>query len=374
MFERLLAEFSLVPAGEILAVGGFNHSSFNKFKRGVRDRKKRESSIPDKDIRAVIDQIISLPFLGGRKGALKLLNEERAFIGETLYAEIKQQLVKLSETSYFSRKKAQLEKDAEERSDSETFNKVRSNEIHEVWAIDYTCFDLLGIRFAVCVVYELYSQAYLAITPGFSENTELAKQAVAEAIAYAGTVPENYLLSDNGAQFCSEDFNKLLELVEIDTHKTPPGQPWYNGALESGNRDLKRTLYTIAFYRICKQKSLARKGIDVTEIFSLLQKCCSAALNLINNKLPRTKFGMTPAEVIAGCIDSITLKRFGYIKEKQIERKERLNTLKETPLRAVKTIEQRVSTLWNKVVKSFDDDTLFAVRELLHGRYNAIKN
>ena len=35
--------------------------------------------------------------MGGRKGALKLLEDKKVLIGETLYKEIKQQLLELSE-------------------------------------------------------------------------------------------------------------------------------------------------------------------------------------------------------------------------------------------------------------------------------------
>lgn len=359
---------------EILAAGNFDHSSFNKFKKGIRDRKIRESSIPDEDILAAVWQIIRLPFLGGRKGSLKLLNENKALLGETLYSEIKQQLNTLSENSYFERRKSQLEKDMEERAHSGDFEKVKVSEPHEVWSIDYTCFDLLGIRFSICVVYELYSQAYLAITPGISENTELAKKAINEARTYSGTSPKNYLLSDNGVQFCCDDFNKVLKLAEIDDRKTPPGQPWYNGALESGNRDLKRALYTIAFYHVCKEKSLTKSGVAVVKVFELLRTCCAGAFNLINDKLPRVKFGVTPSEVIKNNIDKVVKNRRNFICKKQAERKELRVKQKATAVTSRKTIEQRVSSMWNKIVKTFDDDTLFAVRELLHGRYNAIKN
>ena len=50
MFDYYLERFHFVPFAEILAVANFNHSSFNKFKIGIRDRKIKESSIPDDDI------------------------------------------------------------------------------------------------------------------------------------------------------------------------------------------------------------------------------------------------------------------------------------------------------------------------------------
>lgn len=373
MFDAAFNTFPFLAAAAILEVGGFNHSSFTKFKNGIRERKQRESVIPDEDLIEVILQIIRLPFLGGRKGALKLLNEKRALIGETLYTEIKKQLEELCEQAYFNRKTAQLEKDMKERASRDRFEKVVVSEPHEVWSIDYTCIDLLGLRFSLCVVYEIYSQAYLAITPGTSADIELAQKAIHEACAFAGTTPKEYLLSDNGCQFLSDDFNEVLRQAQINERKTPPGQPWYNGSLESGNRDLKRTAFTVGTYLACDDKSITKKGITEDRVFSFLEKCCAKVFKLINNALPRTKFGVTPMDVIENRIDEVLKERAEYVEVKIDERKQKREAQKLNPKAVVKTIEQRISFEWNKLEKKLTDDKLFAFRELIHGRYNAIK-
>ena len=375
MFEATVIKWAPVPRQDILAVGDFTYSSFCKFKKGVRERKQRDSAIPMADLEAAVNQILSVPFLGGRKGALKLLNDQKGLLGETLYSEIKAHLILASEKAYFDRKlAAQLEKDMYKRTEKDDFQTVEVSEVHEVWAIDYTCFDLLGVRFGICVVYELYSQAYLAVVPGLCSNIDLAIEAVTEARNFSETFPQRYLLSDNGSQFCSDDFQEVLDLAKVNHRTTPRGKPWYNGALESGNRDLKRALYTIAMYKACEEKTITRKGTSEHTIFGFLKDCCSNVFTLINDHLPRVKFGLVPNDIINNRIQSKYQQNRKYVDYKRAERKQLRHKQKEQPRKALKSVEERVSSIWNRLVKTFDDDTLFAARELLHGRYNAIRN
>jgi len=40
--------------------------------KNIAERKARESSIPPEDVKAVVEQIIEYPYMGGVKGSLKL--------------------------------------------------------------------------------------------------------------------------------------------------------------------------------------------------------------------------------------------------------------------------------------------------------------
>ena len=55
---------------------------FHYLCRSVKDRLQRERVIPQEDIEGVVRQIIALPFLEGRKGALKLVEDQQALVGE----------------------------------------------------------------------------------------------------------------------------------------------------------------------------------------------------------------------------------------------------------------------------------------------------
>jgi hypothetical protein len=52
--------------------------------KNIAERKARESSIPPEDVKAVVEQIIEYPYMGGVKGSLKLIEDQRALIGETI--------------------------------------------------------------------------------------------------------------------------------------------------------------------------------------------------------------------------------------------------------------------------------------------------
>ncbi len=65
---------------ERLDILGMTSQGFSYSCKSVRERLDRESSIPDEDILALIKQIINHPFLGGAKGALKLLEDQKAYI------------------------------------------------------------------------------------------------------------------------------------------------------------------------------------------------------------------------------------------------------------------------------------------------------
>ena len=141
-------------------------SSLRHLKRTIRDRLNRESVIPDEDIEHAVKQIITYPFLGGRKGSLKLQSDEKALIGETVYKEIKHQLKMEVEKELYKRKEqSELAKHLYQRyaETKEGYEKIVPHKKHDVWAIDYVTFVLYGIYFSVCVVYEVFSQASVVL-------------------------------------------------------------------------------------------------------------------------------------------------------------------------------------------------------------------
>jgi len=60
-----------------------------------------------------------------------------------------------------------------------------------------------------------------------------------------GKTPEKYILSDNGREFDAAGYIDLIKKNNIGTCNIPPGSPWNNGALESGNKDFKKIISDI---------------------------------------------------------------------------------------------------------------------------------
>lgn len=353
-----------------LTLGAFDHLC-----KSLRDRLKRESTIPAEDIRGAIELIIQYPFLGGEKGSLKLLQSQKALIGMTVYKEIKELTKGLSEMELHKRQEeSELEKNRKMREKEESsMQKVVTTRNNEVWAIDYLFIKILGCLFTICVVYDPFNQGYLAIEVSETATAELAKRAVRKAIKYAKTKPKRFILSDNGKQFISLSYREFLDMLRIAPQTIPVGKPWYNGALESGNRDLRKVIYTVGIYLACENTAITMPGSSRAAIHSFLQTCCRHARRIINEEIVRKKFKTTPLKVAQDQILQEQQKMSAFKEKKIIERKRRMKKFKKKRGRKSKTLEDKVRSQWKKIAKDLSFEKLFAFNELINSRYQIIQ-
>jgi len=361
--------------GERLKCLDTTSASFNRLQKNIATRLDRESCIADVDIEQTVQQIITYPYLGGKKGSLTLQCAEKALVGSTTYQEIKQQLKLAVATELLKRKEqSELSKDLYKRyhDKQQPFTTVDPQKQHDVWAIDFLNFLLFGILFRVCVVYDIFSQAYLSITAASHATYDLARQALEDACAYSGQIPDHCLVSDNGPQFTCSSFEETKHRLDIQSQYIPPGQPWYNGALESGNRDLRKALYTIAFYDACQDTRISKTGVDDDQIYAHLQSCCRKTLVVINEEIVRPKFKTTPLTVLNDRVAESHHQRICFIEQKQQERKQRMAQLKSNGGTKRKRIEAKVAAAWKKLSSQMSSNQLFAFREMMNNRYRAI--
>ncbi len=373
--HRHEVNYPRVSKEERLACLDTTWGSFQHMCRNVRDRCRRESAIPEEDVDALVEQLIAMPFLGGRKGSLKLVEDQKALIGQTMYKDAKGILREEAEKELAKRREqSELERNRRDREQAEVeFVKPEISKPHQMWSIDFTEVKLLGIRFMICVIYDIFAQAYLALRAAEVADGQLTMDTVEEACAYAGTTPSECLLSDNGGQFESVDYQSLLERLRIQTLKTPPGQPWYNGELESGNRDLKKVIWTEAFYGACEHPEITRPGISREKIGSYLQQCCRAAGEKINEQIPRLKFGTVPRAVLDGKQSEMAKRSRRFREAKQNQRRECMEAIKaKSPDQKGEPLEKKVKTRWRSVARQMSTEKLFAFNELIHERYDAI--
>lgn len=350
-------------------------TSFKYMKNHIRDRLNRESCIAYEDIENTVKQIIELPFLGSRKGSLKLVHDEKAYIGSTTYKEIKSQLkMAVAQELHERREQSELQKAHYKRyrEKERPFTKKEPIKKHQIWAIDFLNILLFGIYFHICVVYDIFSQSYLALEASIFATSDVAEQALNNACKYSDHIPEDCLLSDNGPQFKCYSFEEIKKRLRIKSQYIPRGQPWYNGALESGNRDLRKVIYTIAFYDLCKNRKLSKTEIDENDMYYFLQKCCQKTIAVLNNSIVRLKFRTTPIAVLNDQVKEHQHKRIRFIEKKKLERKKRMAQLKFNGGSKRKRIEDKVKAAWKKLSKEQTTEKLFAFRELIHNRYKVI--
>ena len=375
MVARHECEYFDFKEKERLACLNLTKEAFNYLYKSLRERFKRESVIPSKDIRSAIELVIQYPFLGGEKGALKLLQSQKALIGRTVYKEIKELTKKLAERELHKRKEvSELEKNQKMREKEENlFEKVVTTKNNEVWAIDYLYVKFLGCLYTVCVVYDIFNQGYLAIEVGEIATAALAERAVRNAVNHAKTKPKRFILSDNGKQFISISYREFLEQLRVTPQTIPAGKPWYNGALESGNRDLRKVIYTVAIYHACKNTTITMPGISRVAIQIFLQTCCRNAQGIINKEIVRKKFKTTPFKVARGQVSEEQQKMNMFKEKKLIERKRRMEEYKKKQNRKSKTLEDKARSQWQKIDKDLSFEKLFAFNELINNRYQIIQ-
>jgi transposase InsO family protein len=350
-------------------------SSFKRMQRDIRDRLRRESCIADEDIEQAVKQIVDYPYLGGKKGSLKLQCDEKALIGSTTYQALKQQLKALAARELLRRKQESelaVDQYKRQREKEEPFAKVAPQDNHDVWAIDFLNLLLFGVYFRICVVYDIYSQSYLSIIPAINATCSVAEHALEQACSYSGRTPNLFLLSDNGSQFISDDFEKAKEKLNIQSRFIPRGQPWYNGALESGNRDFRKVLYTTAFYEACNKTHLAKVGANYDKIFQHLQSCCGKAQTIINEEIARVKFNTTPIDVLNNQVREKAKQRIEFVTQKRLERTQRMKALKQKNHSTRRTIEDKLAFAWKKISKQMSAEQLFAFTEILNNRFRAV--
>ena len=111
--------------------------------------------------------------------------------------------------------------------------------IHEQWHIDFSYIRIGGAFYYFLGILEGYSRRMLAWRLCQSMEGINAEILVAEAKELYPEAKDVRLISDNGSQFISKDFQELLVLLEIRQTFTSANHPQSNGKLERFNRSLK---------------------------------------------------------------------------------------------------------------------------------------
>jgi transposase InsO family protein len=370
------SNYSIVSSEERLACLDMTPSGATYLRNNLRDRMERESSIPEDDIEATLRQIIEHPYLGGKKGSLKLVEDEQAFLGETFYREIKEIVGVQAQEEWFRRKCASIIEENQKQRQKEMeniFHKYKPKKAHEIWAMDYLRINLFGHTFVVCVVYELFSQAVLSMAVGETPHSQVAQKAINEAMAYTNTKPSKYLRTDNDRTFDCSEIEKLTKDNDIDHQLLPPGKPWFNGELESTNRDLRKAILTKAAYLACQEIEISHKKQPIKNVADFLQQSCEAVRDILNYEIPKKKFNTVPMNVLNGHAEKNKKKNEAFVEKKKLQRSERMAAIKDGKIKTKhKTIYDKTKDIWKKVSKELSDEVLFTFNELINGRYTFI--
>jgi transposase InsO family protein len=267
----------------------FSRTQLYRWERGEQlDRKERaRKPVPEETVENAASVIATFPHFGGRKGQDYMLYHELGHISEKGYDTIKKNVRRFF-MQEVNRRQLFPEKGFYEH--------IRPQKPGEIWAEDFTEVAVEGCTFKVPLVLDVFDQYYLGATAGQRATAALVGRPVEQALeATGGLGPEEFLLSDHGRQYISEEHGRLLTSAEIVQRLIPACVPQYNGTAEGGMREFKSV-----FYNVWERRK--REGADEEKSpLERVQAAVAETITLLNEGIPRPCLGgVTPADVHFG--------------------------------------------------------------------------
>jgi len=358
---------------------GMSRGDLGRLRGSKRKRQQRESAIAETDVEQIVEFIVEHPGVGAGRARLTLIDQERALASTAFINEAKHEVARLAEQHYRQREQQGKLLEAElraRRTAVPAYQHIHASYSHHIWAIDFVAIPFLSFRLAVCVVYDIFSQGYLAIQAGTGCDQELAQRSLEAAIAHAGCRAAAFMRRDNGKAFVTVPFQEVLADNRIEDAPIPPGQPWLNGSLESNNGSLKAALYSAALQGMASEPAVFRSARhDRDTALAQLQNICARVQTTLNDTISRPKFGMPPARAMNGEVDATRERHDRFIHSKKKERRRRMHKLRQQPDKPTtpKTFLGKVARFVNKRVRAMTTDQLYVLNEALHRRSQAVQ-
>ncbi len=116
----------------------------------------------------------------------------------------------------------------------------KADEPNRVWVSDVTCFKINDKYLYVCAILDLFSRKVVAYRVSPKNSTYLITSTFRQAYQNRNTPQSLIFHSDQGAQYTSKTFCKLLRMNKVVQSFSAPGQPYDNAVMESFFSYMKR--------------------------------------------------------------------------------------------------------------------------------------
>ncbi|MCP4459835.1 MAG: transposase family protein, partial [Cytophagales bacterium] len=94
--------------------------------------------------------------------------------------------------------------------------------VGEIWAEDFTDITVCHHTFKLALLIDVFDQYKLGVATSHRATANLVEKPVQQALAAnGGSGPNQFLLSDNGLQYVSDEYNRMLKTNEI-VHRCIP--------------------------------------------------------------------------------------------------------------------------------------------------------
>lgn len=287
MLDHVHQNCQRVSTERIISQCVFSRSQIYEWRRGVEERKQREHKMfPEKTVESAVTVIMDYPHMGGRKGQVYMIYHRLGYISTKAYDQVKKSVKRL------------LFQEVSNRGllpPRTRYEHERPEGIGQIWAEDFTEVIVYGQTFKAGLLIDVASQYYLGVAVSKWANAALVEEPVNQALAKnGGNGPKEFLLSDNGSPYVSDEHGKLLDKADIVHKRIPSCVPQYNGSVECGVKEFKNVFYNV----------WARRETEPDKEKNLLLRVDASVREtalLLNEDIPRPSLnGVTPDDLHQG--------------------------------------------------------------------------
>ena len=232
--SKLYGQYSVHALCEALCVsrGTFYNHIFRRKEVTAYDKRKSEMR---KHIKAVFDE--SHQRFGANKIAAVLstqgISTSPKYVRELMQEMGLQSITRYSKRDYQKGKRLAKKQNVLQR-------QFKADEPNRVWVSDVTCFKINDKYLYICVILDLFSRKVVAYRVSPKNSTYLITSTFRQAYQNRNAPQSLMFHSDQGAQYTSKTFCKLLRMNKVVQSFSAPGQPHDNAVMESFFSFMKR--------------------------------------------------------------------------------------------------------------------------------------
>ena len=232
--SKLYGQYSVHALCEALCVsrGTFYNHIFRRKEVTAYDKRKSEMR---KHIKAVFDE--SHRRFGANKIAAVLstqgISTSSKYVRELMQEMGLQSITRYSKRDYQKGKRLAKKQNVLQR-------QFKADEPNRVWVSDVTCFKINDKYLYICVILDLFSRKVVDYRVSPKNSTYLITSTFRQAYQNRNAPQSLMFHSDQGAQYTSKTFCKLLRMNKVVQSFSAPGQPHDNAVMESFFSFMKR--------------------------------------------------------------------------------------------------------------------------------------
>lgn len=244
---KLYGQYSVHTLCEALGVsrGTFYNHIFRRKEVTAYDKRRAEMK---EHIKAVFDE--SQQRFGADKITV-VLAEQGIRTSSKYVAELMREMGLQSVTSYSKKDYQKNERLAKKQNVLQ--RQFQVDKPNRVWVSDVTCFKVKGRYLYVCVILDLFSRKVVAHRVSSKNSTYLITSTFRQAFQNRGAPQQLMFHSDQGTQYTSNAFRKLLRMNKVVQSFSKSGRPHDNAVAESFFASMKREEIYRTQYKSARQ-------------------------------------------------------------------------------------------------------------------------